>query len=121
MRFLVFIAVLVCANVASAQTWVHRHSTTVATYDPVTATTYYRQCFCGCYVTGKCTCHPYCVRTWKTYNVPEKARRGIVTTLDLFNRVLSAPFREPIRATRPPFFRTISPGPSYRLPETKLQ
>jgi len=121
MRFLVFVSVLVFASVANAQTWVYRSPVTTATYDPVTATTTYRQCFCDCYVTGKCTCHPCCVRTWKTYNVPEKARRGILKALDFGHRVITLPFKKEINGRKPLFFYPVHPQRKDRLPTTVLR
>ena len=119
MRFLVFVSVLFFSTVSNAQTWVYAPSITTATYDPVSATTTYRQCLCNCYETGRCVCHPYWIRTWKTYNVPEKTRRGIVTTFDFINRIVKAPFTEPIHV-RPLFFRPVPPRRRDRLPAVKL-
>ena len=45
MRVLVFVGVVFLCNVANAQTWVFHQPTTIATYNPVTASTTYRQCF----------------------------------------------------------------------------
>ena len=67
----------VFSTVTNAQTWVYAPSVTTATYDPVSATTTYRQCLCNCYETGRCVCHPCWIRTWKTYNIPEKQEEAL--------------------------------------------
>ena len=121
MRVLVFVGVVFLCNVANAQTWVFHQPTTIATYNPVTASTTYRQCFCNCHISGKCTCHPFCIRTWKTYNVPEKARRGLLKVFDFGHKIITLPFKKEINGRKPLFFYPVYSRQSNNLPTTQLQ
>ena len=104
MKYLVFMCVVLFAKSASAE-WVVYDPPTYVNYNPVTATTTY-------YKGG---------RTWKTYNVPEHMRRGVIGTFDFLYNGVTLPFRKPVYAPayyyyyRTPYAYPVYTAPSYRL------
>ena len=87
MKFLLATIIALTCSVANAD-WVVVDPPTYAQYDPVSASTLYVK---GC-------------SSWRTYNVLEHTRRGVLGTMDFLHYGITSGLRRPIRRYYPIYY-----------------